>query len=126
MYQSDLLLAAPSITRSLNSPVVVYHIRFLINFPKSIVHPTQQMKFLGFMVDTTTTMMIALPPYRVEEIQKEATQLCIHQIRTPAHFIGALVASELPVPPGSQDLKIQALHYHLASYQSRVDLSHEA
>ena len=63
-----------AITRSVNSPVVVYHFGLLINLPKSMIHSTKEIEFLGFMVDTVM-MIIALPSHKVEAIQKVTSKL---------------------------------------------------
>ena len=86
------------------------------------------------MVDTKT-MRIALPPHKIDAIQKEASQLLLAgsiQIRTLAHFIGTFVATKPAVPLGPlhiralQDLKTQAVIHHQATYQSLVQLSQVA
>ena len=98
------------------------------------MNPTQKLEFLGFMVDTKT-MKIALPPHKIDAIQKEASQLLSAgsiQIRTLAHFIVTLVATKPVVPLGPlhfqalQDLKTPALICHQATYQSLVQLSQAA
>ena len=94
-FTSSCLKHNTTVTRSFNSPAVVHcsgALGFLINYPTSIMNPTQKLQFLGFMVDTKT-MRIALPPHKIDAIQKEASQLqsagSIH-IRTLAHFIKPL------------------------------------
>ena len=137
-YLDDLLLAAPNTTQLLQDLSTVLQLftalGFLINYPKSIMHPTQRLEFLRFVVDTKT-MRIALPPHKIEVIQKEASQLLSvgkTQIKTLAHFIGTLVATKPAVPLGPlhfralQDLKTQALICHQATYQSWVHLSQAA
>ena len=56
IYLDDLLLAASSITQLLQDLSTVLQLftalGFLINYPKSIMNPTQKLEFLGFMVDT--------------------------------------------------------------------------
>ena len=124
IYLDDLLLAASSTTQLLQDLSTVLQLftalGFLINYPKSIMNPIQKLKFLGFMVDTKT-MRIALPLYKIDAIQKEASQLLSAgsiQIRTLAHFIGALVATKPAVPLGPlhfqalQDLTTQTLIHH--------------
>ena len=77
-------------------------------------------------------MRIALPPHKIDPIQKETSQLLSAgniQIMTLAHFNGTIVATK-PVAPlvplhfqALQDLKTQALIGHEATYQSLVQLS---
>ena len=75
MYLDDLLIASPS-TQQLSQDLstvlwLMTSLGLLINIPKSIMCPTQQLEFLGFTVDSEK-MTIALPPRKVEAIQKEA------------------------------------------------------
>ena len=138
IYLHDLLLAASSTTQLLQDLSTVLQLftaqGFLINYPKSIMNPTQKLESLGFMVDVKT-MRITLPPQKIDAIQKEASQILSAgsiQIRTLAHFIGTLVATKPAVPLGPlhfralQDLKTQALICHQATYQSLVQLSQAA
>ena len=127
-FTSSCLKHNTTVTRSFNSPELFTALGFLINYPKSIMNPTQKLEFLGFMVDTKT-MRIALPPQKIDTIQKEASQILSAgsiQIRTLAHFIGTLVATKPAMPLGPfhfralQDLKTQALICHQSTYQSLV------
>ena len=80
IYLHDLLLAAPNTIqllqdRYLSTVLILFNaLVFLINYPKSIMHPTQRLEFLGFLVDTKT-MRITLSPHKIEVIQKEASRL---------------------------------------------------
>ena len=106
IYLHDLLLAASSTTQLLQDLSTVLQLftaqGFLINYPKSIMNPTQKLESLGFMVDMKT-MRITLPPQKIDAIQKEASQILSAgsiQIRTLAHFIGTLVATKPAMPLG--------------------------
>ena len=95
-FTSSCLKHNTTVTRSFNSPELFTTLGFLINYPKSIMSPTQKLEFLGFMMDTKT-MRIALPPQKIDAIQKEASQILSAgsiQIRTLAHFIGTLLATK--------------------------------
>ena len=70
---------------------------FVINLPKSITRPTQQMEFLDFFIDTVT-MTIAFPPHKMEAIQKETSHLLESGTRALAYFIGTLVVIKPAVP----------------------------
>ena len=78
IYLDNLKLAAPSTTQLLQDLSTVLQLftvlGFLINYPKNIMRPTQRLEFLGFVVDTKK-LRIALPPHKIEGIQKEASQL---------------------------------------------------
>ena len=92
IYLDNLLLAASSTIQLLQDLSTVLELftalGFLINYPKNIMIPTQKLEFLSFMVDAKT-MRIALPPHKIDAIQKEASQLLSAgsiQIRTLAHL----------------------------------------
>ena len=79
-------------------------------------------------------MTVALPANKVGTIQRDTLQLLTMkhvQIKTLAHFIGTLVATKPAIPlshlhfRGLQDMKIQTLHQHQASYSTSVHLSQE-
>jgi len=78
IYLGDLLLAAPDslqLMKNLSTALwLLTALDFVIKHSKSITHPAQQMEFLGFVIDTVT-MTIALPPHKMEAIQKEASHL---------------------------------------------------
>ena len=102
IYLDDLLLAASSTTQLLQDLSTVLQLFIALGFLISVMNPTQKLEFLGFMVDMKT-MRIALPPYKIDAIQKEASQILSAgsiQIRTLAHFIGTLVATKPAVPLG--------------------------
>lgn len=75
IYLDDLLLAAPSTTQLLQDMSTAMQLFtalvFLVNYPQSIMHPTQRLQFLGFMVDTNIE-----PPHKIEAIRKEAPNCC--------------------------------------------------
>ena len=47
---------------------------FIINYPKSILEPSKKIKFLGFIVDSTT-MEIKLPGEKIKKIRMETRKL---------------------------------------------------
>ena len=138
IYLDDLLIASPGKPQLLEDLSTVFWLftalGFLINLPKSITEPTQSIEFLGFVIDSAQ-MTVTLPPHKVESIQKEASQILTLetvQIKTLAHLIGTLVATKpaIPLAPlhfhSLQDLKVQTLRCHKASYHTTVHLSQEA
>ena len=138
IYLDDLLIASPGKPQLLEDLSTVFWLftalGFLINLPKSITEPTQSIEFLGFVIDSAQ-MTVTLPPHKVESIQKEASQILTLetvQIKTLGHLIGTLVATKpaIPLAPlhfrSLQDLKVQTLRCHKASYHTTVHLSQEA
>ena len=68
---------------------------FIIHPVKSVFHPTQELEFLGFIVNSVT-MTIRITPEKALNIQSQCTKFLhksIVKIRDLAHIIGLLVSS---------------------------------
>ena len=90
---------------------------FVINFEKSCLVPTQQLEFLGFVVNTRD-MTLLLPGCKVESIKRHCSDVLAHpeiSVRELSQLIGKLTASIQAIFPAPlhyrhlQHLKHQAL-----------------
>ena len=99
-----------------------------INFDKSCLHPSQQIEFLGFTLDSTS-MSVTLTRPKQEKIHGLGSALLLKvsvTIRDLAVFIGNVVASGYGVPRAPlrfkylEIVKIKALQ----SFQGKISLVH--
>ena len=106
---------------------------FVINLEKSCFQPTQQLEFLGFLVNTRD-MTLLLPDCKVSSIKTLCSTLLSQRdvsVRELSRLIGKLTASIQAVFPAPlhyrnlQQLKHQALSRD-RSFDSRISLSIEA
>ena len=90
---------------------------FVINLEKSCFQPTQQLEFLGFVVNTLD-MTLLLPDCKVEAIKSHCSKMLLHHevsVRELSQLIGKLTASIQAIFPAPlhyrhlQDLKHKAL-----------------
>ena len=90
---------------------------FVINHEKSCFQPTQQLEFLGFVVNTLD-MTLLLPDCKVEAIKSHCSKMSLHHevsVRELSQLIGKLTASIQAIFPAPlhyrhlQDLKHKAL-----------------
>ena len=68
---------------------------FVVNYEKSVLIPSPQMEFLGFLVDSTS-MTLALPGEKIRKIQREyqkALTVSSLTLRKLASLIGFLNSS---------------------------------
>ena len=138
IYLNDLLLAALDRSQLLTNLSTMLRLfvalGFVINLPKSIVCPTHQMEFLGFVIDTVTMnySSACLQGRAHTEGSFSSTRIGDNSDKNPACFIGTLVATKPAVPLvpihfwALQDLKDRAFHQHQTSYQSWVQLPQKA
>ena len=107
---------------------------FVIHPAKSVLIPTQELEFLGFLLNSIS-MSICLPPRKATYVRQACEDL-LHQhnptIREVAHVIGLIVSSFPGVQYGElyyryleQD-KIQALQASRGDYDAPMYLSQEA
>ena len=106
---------------------------FVINFEKSCLVPTQQLEFLGFVVNTRD-MTLLLPGCKVESIKRHCSDVLAHpevSVRALSQLIGKLTTSIQAIFPAPlhyrhlQHLKHQALAQQ-RSYDATIALSNEA
>ena len=72
---------------------------FVVNMDKSILLPSQEMEFLGVLVNSIT-MSLSLPDNKVLNLQKECRSLLSSRSASPsdlAHLIGKMVAAKAAV-----------------------------
>ena len=114
------------LSNSLGSPRIA---GIFINYPKSLLEPTQNLVFLGFTINSVEKEL-SLPAEKLEKIVVEAkTMLKCHTVsaRSLAQLIGRMTAAILAVHPAP--LQYQGLQHleHLAlrrkGYNGQVTLS---
>ena len=74
---------------------------FIINTEKSVMSPTQELEFLGMLVNTNT-LLLSLPADKVKQIQAEAiriSKMASLSARLLSHFRGKLSAATQAIPP---------------------------
>jgi len=108
-----------------NALEVLQGLGFLINLEKSVTIPTQEMEFLGFLVNSIK-ITLSLPIKKVQKIQKLCRQVLEYNtisVRKLSVLIGNLTASIQAVLPAP-------LHYrHLQSVKNqnlRVSLDYDS
>ena len=106
---------------------------FVINLEKSCFQPTQQLKFLGFVVNTLD-MTLLQPDCKVEAIKSHCSKMLLHHevsVRELSQLIGKLTASIQGIFPAPlhyrhlQDLKHKALA-RFGHFDATTALSTEA
>ena len=106
---------------------------FVINHEKSCFQPTQQLEFLGFVVNTLD-MTLLLPDCKVEAIKSHCSKMLLHHevsVRELSQLIGKLTASIQAIFPAPlhyrhlQDLKHKALA-RFGHFDAMTALSTEA
>ena len=86
---------------------------FIINSRKGVTTSTQELEYLGFVINTRE-MSISLLETKVKTIQKEATSILstrVVQLKKLVHFIGMLVAAKPAVPTAPH-------HFRTAPYST--------
>ena len=134
VYLDDMLLTAQSEYQLLQDLAtamwLLVALGFIINLPKSVLMPSTQLEYLGFLINTQT-MTIALPPAKISDLQKEASGLLKHSpvpTKSLERFVGKLVATKpaVYIAPlryrALQSLKVAATLAH----QEQTVLSQEA
>ena len=84
IYIDDTLLVAESIKKlHRNIQLTLYCFKnagFLVNFKKSLLKPTQQIVFLGFLIDSVEYIQSIR---QLQESMKYELQLCVFNIQNP-------------------------------------------
>ena len=137
IYLDDILLMNASETGLQQdmhtAQYLLENLGFVINLEKSCFQPTQQLEFLGFLVNTRN-MTLLLPDCKVSSIKTLCSTLLSQRdvsVRELSRLIGKLTASIQAVFPAPlhyrnlQQLKHQALSRD-RSFDSRIPLSIEA
>ena len=74
---------------------------FIINTEKSVMSPTQELEFLGMLVNTNT-LLLSLPADKVKQIRTEAiriSNMASLSARLLSHFLGKLSTTTQAIPP---------------------------
>ena len=107
LYLDDMLVMAQTqeeIKKGLTTALILLTaLGFVVNMKKSVIHPTQEIEFLGFVLNTRS-MSISLPQQKLKSLRQAATQLRNQgrgSIRQLAQLLGMMVAAHpaiLPAP----------------------------
>ena len=135
IYLDDILLLSESPEASRKDTHALLdlltRLGFLINWPKSVLVPTQSIEFLGQKLNSVT-MMISLPLNKVSSLRYlvgEALRAPTMSIRQLASLIGSLNASAMAVMPTRLRTrallrdKIDALRQHEQRWDRSLTLS---
>ena len=93
IYLDDMLLVSP--TKSSLAQDLSTVLGFLINIPKTTVVPSSEIKFLGFTVNTKTT--VALPTIKRSGIHSEVAKVLQNKticLKVLSQLLGKLVATK--------------------------------
>ena len=136
IYLDDLLLMnkSPSTLKEHTTLTLdlLEALGFLVNYPKSHLTPSQEMEYLGFLIDSTQKKL-RLPKAKLDQIRTEASQILTSKETSARHLaqlIGKMSAAILAIYPAPLHYRsLQALkHKALArcGYDGHITLSEEA
>jgi hypothetical protein len=136
-YLDDFLIMAESAQLALQHEATALNLLeglgFVVNYPKSLLTPSHQIEFLGFVVNSAS-MTLSLPKDKIKKVLQNCQQLLdnpVTSVRELSKFLGLLSSSIQAVFPAS-------LHYHYLqqaknfvlkrqkSYEALVNLDSEA
>ena len=120
---------------SYSGPTALVHLLqclgFLINFEKSVMSPTQELEFLGMVVNTNT-LIVSLPADKIRQIRSRIFNVASLSARLLSHFLGKLNAATQAVAPAplffrylQQDLQLALAHGN-QDYETLLSLSCQA
>lgn len=105
IYIDDILIMAESASLVGQHLEVLTHVLqclgFIINFEKSVMTPTQEVKFLEMLVNTNS-LQVSLPADKMKQIRSEAARLSNMtslSVCLLAHFLGKLNTATQAVTP---------------------------
>ena len=138
IYIDDMLLVASSsklLTEQVYSTLfLLENTGFIINNKKSLLDPTQEIEFLGMLINSVR-LDISLPGGKIKNIRQEAQKLFNHP-RPSAHLLSQLIGKLNATTPALQMAPLfcrslqrclkQALESNSQNYQSPVQLSPQA
>ena len=139
VYLDDILIMAESIQLANQHAQLVFgtldNLGFVVNHEKSVMIPSSQMEFLGFLVHSTTTCMtLTLPREKVRKIQWECqkaltvSSLTLQKLTSLVGLLNCSIQAVFPAP--LHNLHLQKLkNQHLSpsmNYKSKVQLSPQA
>ena len=138
IYIDDMLLMAPSSTllteQVFATLFLLENTGFVINNKKSLLQPTQEIEFLGMIIDSVR-MDLTLPGEKIEDIRQEAQKL--FSLSSPsAHSLSQLAGKLNATTPALQVAPLfcrslqtclkQALAANSQDYKSPIHLSPQA
>ena len=105
IYIDDILIMAPSpiVAREHTAGLIflLENLGFIINYPKSLLTPTQEIQFLGFVI-SSNTMEIRIPGEKIKQIRQDTRKLLetpIPQALALSRLLGKLNHAAQAVPP---------------------------
>ena len=105
IYIDDIMVMAPSptVAREHTTGLIflLENLGFIINHPKSLLTPTQEIQFLGFVINTST-MEIRLPGEKIKQIRQDTRKLLemhIPQALALSRLLGKLNHAAQAIPP---------------------------
>ena len=138
IYMDDMLIMAHS-KEMLREHVyqvlfLLENLGFIVNSKKSLLSPSQEIEFLGMIVNSQT-MEIKLPGQKIKKIKQEARQILDHP-RPSAQEVSQLLGKLNATSPALQMAPLfcralqtclkQALAPNPLNYQAIVKISHQA
>jgi len=97
----DILIMSKSALQTAQHLDVLIHILqclgFIINTEKSVMSPTQELEFLGMMINTNT-LLVSLPADKVKQIRAESVRIS-NMTALLSHFLGKLSAAPQAIQP---------------------------
>ena len=138
IYIDDILVMAESSAMLRDQSAGVLYLLealgFTINYEKSIIEPTQELEYLGVVLNTTA-MELRLPGEKLKKIRLEAGKIAQGAepltARVLARLIGKMNAASQVIPPAPlfyrhlQRALSQALERGNQSYETQLTLSEE-
>ncbi len=137
IYLDDILIMAESaslvLLHAASALNLLESLRFVINYKKSELTPSQQIEFLGFLIDSVA-LSLQLPGEKLRKIRKQCQKLLNLgevSIRELSKFLGLLTSSIQAVFPAPLDYRqLQRLKNHslntLQSYDVTILLDYQA
>ena len=136
VYLDDILLMAPSVEQVIQHAASTLNLLdgldFTVNYLKSVLVPSQQMEFLGSLVNPLD-LSLSLPRDKIRKIQSKCQDLLntpVTTVRELSKFLGLLSSSIQPVFPAPlhyrylQQAKDSVLRF-CKSYKAAVHLDSE-
>ena len=138
IYIDDILIMAetPTLAREHTAGLIflLENLGFIINFPKSVLTPTQDLEFLGFTIDSSK-LEIRLPGEKIKKVKQEAKKLLNltePQALDLSRLLGKLNHASQAIPPAPlfyrnlQQCLLQALRSGGEEYSATVNLTQDA
>lgn len=129
IYLDDILIMGQSeaLTRD-HTLLVLEGLGFIVNYPKSQLSPSQQIEFLGFMIDSRKKEL-SLPKEKLDSIRKEASCLLKKDSKSDAWEVYSSNLGSASSPHPLHYRSLQALNnraLHAVGYDGAISMSAEA